>query len=130
MVSVWRVYKIGGALYLSVGIGVMAITRAVIGQSIASNPVPLVSALAGSYCVAYVLLSRVTDVDHRLLWRFSGVVFILFIIGNVLTTDGIYAPAGQESLFIVVGLWGLSLGIAYVLVTVTQSVIEPFTQRN
>ena len=116
MVSGWRLVKIGLALTLSVGIGLLAITVTTVQEPETAGSLSMLVSVAGSFFVSYILLQRNPQIEERTLWLFGGLVLILFTFGNAVAARGIYAPMGEESPLLIGGLWLLSLTIAYAVV--------------
>lgn len=114
MVFRWRLVNVGGILTLSVGVGLHAILVA-LGQQAGTAP-PMLVALGCSFCVAYILLQTNPAIETQILWRFSGLVFVLFILGNAISPNSFYAPMGEDSPLVIGGLWLLSLAIGYAMI--------------
>ena len=112
MVSITQVGEAGFALTLSVGVGVLSLGIA-LGQGYG---VASVASIGISVGVAYFLSQRYPSVETDRLWKFGGLVLVLFVIGNAITPNGIYAPSGTVSLSVVGSLWFFSLTLAYLVV--------------
>lgn len=113
MPSIREVLGVTFVLGLSVGTGVMAIVIAIVGPF----QLPHLSVGAGmvaSLLVALVLLRRDPNLDTRPLWRFSVLVFVLFVAGIALTSRGINGPDGGSPVLIAF-IWVIATVIAYLL---------------
>ena len=112
MVSITQVGEAGFALTLSVGVGVLSLGIA-LGQGYG---VASVGSIGTSVGVAYFLSQRYPTVETGRLWKFGGLVLVLFVIGNAVTPNGIYAPSWTVSPLVVGSLWVFSLTLAYLVV--------------
>ncbi|AAG20765.1 Vng6448h (plasmid) [Halobacterium salinarum NRC-1] len=114
MVSGWQVIRVACILSVSVGVGLLAISIS-LGLTAGTAP-PVLVGFGGSVCTAYLLLRKHPNIETGPLWRFSGLVFVLFILGNAVSTEGIYAPQSEQSPLAIGGVWALSLLICYTVI--------------
>lgn len=113
MVSGRRLLSIWFAFQLSVGIGLMGITNALLERTEVSQGVPLVIGTAGALMTAYVLLRQYPELKSSVVWRFGLLTSVLFIVGNIVTVGGIYAPYGEGSPLTIGFLWLTAMVVAY-----------------
>ncbi|WP_338727429.1 hypothetical protein [Haladaptatus sp. DJG-WS-42] len=116
MVSARRLFSLWNDLIPPVWIGVYSLARAVVHST---NSLFLETALisAGSSLLgAYLLLRRYPDIQSRRVWGFNGIVIAVFVAGNAVVSNGIYASQDDGSPLVIGTLWIISLTIAYVVV--------------
>jgi len=123
MVSIKQVGDAGFALTLSVGVGVFSLVIAM-GQGYG---VATMVSIGMSFGVAYLLYQRYPTVETNLLWKFGGISLILFVAGNAVTTNSIYAPNREVSPLVVGSIWFFSLTVAYLVVA--GGVLSSLEQR-
>lgn len=116
MLSIPRLLSIWFALHLSVGIGLMGLAGAFLKQSDATFGIPLLIGVAGALLVAIVLVRSFPELKGSVVWRFGLLTSVLFVVGNVVTPEGIYAPPGEESVLTIGLLWFAAMALAYGLV--------------
>jgi predicted permease len=113
MASARRIFSLWNDLIPSVWIGVYSLARAVVQSP---NSLFLETALisaGSSLLLAYLLLRRYPDIQSRRVWGFNGIVIAVFVAGNVVVSNGIYASQGDGSPLVIGALWIVSLTIAY-----------------
>ena len=123
MVSIKQVGDAGFALTLSVGVGVFSLVIAM-GQGYG---VATMVSIGMSFGVAYLLYQRYPTVETNLLWKFGGISLILFVAGNAVTTNSIYASNREVSPLVVGSIWFFSLTVAYLVVA--GGVLSSLEQR-
>lgn len=116
MVSIPRLLSIWFALHLSVGIGLMGLASAFLERPGAALGAPLVIGVVGALLVAIILIRSYPELENRVVWRFGLLTSVLFVVGNVVVSDGIYAPPGEGSVLTTGLLWFAAMGVAYGLV--------------
>ena len=113
MIDGRRLLSVWFALHLSVGIGLMGITSALFEQADIPLGAPVVVGAFGALMTAYVLLHQFPELESSEVWRFGFFTFVLFIIGNVPTPNGIYAPSGGDSPLMIGLLWIAAMAVSY-----------------
>ncbi len=113
MASGRRLLSIWFAFHLSVGIGLMGVTNALLRGTEVSQGIPLVIGAAGALMAAYVLLRRFPELKSGVVWRCGFLTTVLFIFGNVVTPNGIYSPTGESSPLTIGLLWLVAMAVAY-----------------
>lgn len=113
MVSGRRLVSVWFALHLSVGIGLMGMTSAVFDRPALSPGVPLLVGAVVAFIAAVVLLREYPELQSGVVWRFSLLTAVVFVLGNVLARSGIYAPTGEGSPLTIAVIWLTSMAVGY-----------------
>lgn len=113
MVSARRVFSLWNDLIPPVWIGVYSLARAVAHSTSSLFLETALISAGSSLLLAYLLLRRYPNLQTRRVWGFNGVVIGVFIAGNAVVSNGIYAPEGAGSPSIIGTLWIVSLAVAY-----------------
>ncbi|WP_332898153.1 hypothetical protein [Haladaptatus sp. CMSO5] len=113
MVSARRLISLWTDLILTVWVGLLSISRAVIDSQQSIVPVIMLVTAGSSLLLAYLLLRRYPNIQSRQLWGFNAVMIVFFVAVNAVVSNGIYAPQGDGSPLVIGALWIMSLAVAY-----------------
>lgn len=121
-----RVLGRGVALITPIGCGVLALVVS-LGYSYS---LAMLLSLGGSFTIAGISHRLYPTMNRGLLWRFGGLVFVIFVVGNALTPNGIFAAVGTAEPHIVGGIWIISLLTAYGVVVISPSTSPDTPSRS